>query len=413
MGRIPKHIRQRFRAAAQDLDARADKTTRAAVMNKMIAAYRDTRAALDGERAIGHPELALALSALDGPERTLLSALDSMTEAIVQPDGSILGTGKYEDADHGWLEAGAEWLEHLLLPSHPFGKHPSMLAMPEGKTTIALLGDWGTGYWKGAQTPAARVAAELARRAPHYTIHLGDEYYAGRPYEERNHLVELMPRGSLATIALNSNHAMYNGGYGYFTVALPAFAAQGKTSYCALENARWIVLCLDSAYHATELDLYNPGSLQHGSRENSQTTWLSSFAERARSKRVIVLSHHPCLSFDGAEETQLYRQVTHHLGRAPDLWFCGHTHRAIVYAERDGMRARCAGHGAIPSGRARILDDARDVVWYEATLAADSDIRVHNGFVLLTLDGDEVCEELIAEDGSVAWSNRADQATGS
>ena len=197
------------------------------------------------------------------------------------------------------------------------------------------------------------------------------------------------------------------------SVALPAFAAQGKTSYCALENARCIVLCMDSAYHAPELDLYNPGSLQHGSRGNSQTAWLSSFAERARSKRVIVLSHHPCLSFDGAEETQLYRQVTHHLGRAPDLWFCGHTHRAIVYAERNGMRARCAGHGAIPYGRARALDDAQDVVWYETRLAADSDIRVRNGFVLLTLDGDEVCEELIAEDGSVAWPNRADQATGS
>lgn len=406
MIQIPKDIRQRFRTAVQDFDAKADKTLRAAVMNAMIKAHRDTLAALCGNHSIEHPELALALSVLDGPERALLDALDGIsTDAIVQPDGSILGTGKYEDADPRWLEAGAEWFKNLFFASHPFGTSPRTHLMPEGKTKIALVGDWGTGYWKGAQTPAARVAAEIARRAPHYTIHLGDEYYAGKPYEEQAHLVDLIPRGSLATIALNSNHAMINGGYGYFTKALPAFAAQGKTSYCALENARCIVLCLDSAYYASELDLYNPGSLQSGSSGNSQTVWLSSFAARARSKQVIVLSHHNALSFDGTAETQLYRQVTHYLGRAPNRWFCGHSHSGIVYAERNGMHARCAGHGAIPHGRASALDGKENVVWHETTLAADSDIRVRNGFVLLTLDGDDVREEFIAEDGRVAWSS--------
>lgn len=404
MIRIPRETRQRFRAAIRDLEARVDKTTRVAVMNMMIQAHRDTLAALDGACSIEHPELALALSVLDGPERTLLETLDSTTEAVVQPDGSIRGLGRYEDLDYRWLEAGAEWCRNLFLPKHPFGTKPSLLAMPEGTTTIALLGDWATGYWQGAQTPAARVAAEVARRSPHYTIHLGDEYYAGKPHEEHNNLVEIMPRGSLATIALNSNHAMYNGCHGFFDTTLHAFTHQNKTSYCALENTSWIVLCLDSAYHASEIDLYSPGSLQHGSSENSQTAWVSSFAERARYKRVIVLSHHQCLSFDGTAETQLHWQVTQCLGRVPDLWFFGHAHNAIVYAEHRGMRARCAGHGAIPHGHASALDSYPCVLWHETRLAAGSDIRVCNGFVLLTLDGDGVCEQFIAEDGRVAWS---------
>src|SRR6185295_11208924 len=83
--------------------------------------------------------------------------------------------------------------------------------------TLALAGDWGTGNLSSGMI--ARRIASLRPQAS-YTIHLGDVYYSGTPQEEEQRFVASWPVGADGAFALNSNHEMYSGGKGYFSVAL-------------------------------------------------------------------------------------------------------------------------------------------------------------------------------------------------
>ena len=97
---------------------------------------------------------------------------------------------------------------------------------------------------------------------PHLTIHLGDVYYAGTGDQEQHQFVNLWPKGSIGSLALNSNHEMYSGANPYFkAIAGSPFGLQNGCSYFALENNNWVIVGLDSAYFSPEDGLYMDGSL--------------------------------------------------------------------------------------------------------------------------------------------------------
>jgi hypothetical protein len=326
-------------------------------------------------------------------ETRLIAGLERVGE-----DGSLWGLEKYEQLDPGWLEALTTWMRHRH-DLAPFATSPRVLELPE-TATIAIAGDWGTGFWR-ADTGAERVRDRMRAEAADITVHLGDVYYAGTAGEEPGKFVELWPRGRLVSTTLNSNHEMYAGATGYYRVALasPVFAAQCGTSYFALQNRSWLIIGLDSAYHATG-DLFMNGAI-----DAAQGAFLGRLSSQLAGRRVVVLSHHEGLSLRSGAPTALWHQVATALGRAPDYWYWGHAHNAVVFAPRDGCRGRCAGHGAIPYGRARMLAGRADVEWYETELAGDprTPDRVRNGFVRLRLSGSGMEEAMLGEDGSIRW----------
>ena len=61
-------------------------------------------------------------------------------------------------------------------------------------------------------------------------MHLGDVYYSGTKKEVQQRFLDIWPKDAgRRTIAVNSNHEMYSGGFGYFDLALPAIGQKSRT----------------------------------------------------------------------------------------------------------------------------------------------------------------------------------------
>jgi hypothetical protein len=347
-------------------------------------------------------EFAHAWSLLNEDVPMLAETASEKQIPYVSHDGHIVGFGKYELLDPGYVESVIEWLAHFW-DRADFGNDPATITIPDN-VKIALAGDWGTGNWR-ADAPSQKVADAIWAHAPEFTIHLGDVYYAGTGTQEAQNLLPLWPRGSLASLTLNSNHEMYNGGHGYFDVTLKSevFKVQNGASYFALENAHWIVVGLDSVYGASEA-----GGYMHGQLNQPQLDFLGGIRKRAAisGKRVIVLSHHPGLGLTGEPCDPLWTQVTQALGGTLAYWYWGHVHAGVAYKVQGGVLGRCCGHGAVPHGAAPELDGNDSYMWRESASADDPQIplRILNGFVLLELQGAMLKESFIDENNRLRWS---------
>lgn len=350
-------------------------------------------------------------------------------------EGSLIAIGKYLQLDAGWVTALIYYLALKLGVREvsswaTFGTTPATISAPGDTVKIALVGDWGTGPWTdGAiEYPALQVIDQVRQLTPDYTIHLGDVYYAGTAGfldsdEEVNNFVSTWVAGSQGSFMLNSNHEMYSGAQGYFGKGLKAapFAPQNNTSYFAIQSDKWIVIGLDTAYY-DKSPLFMNGALT----DDDQINFIKGLS--TANKKVIVLTHHNPTNIEGTgtrtgtAQLTLWNDVTSALGKAPDFWYWGHIHNAIVYSDQsfpaqNGTKARCAGHGAIPFGVAYGLQNpdgtnkpsieyfAHELLSsaYENTDAQQAN-RVLNGFALLTLKPDSISEELIDQTGAVRWS---------
>ncbi len=96
-------------------------------------------------------------------------------------------------------------------------------------------------------------------------MHLGDIYYSGTEQEVDERFLKVWPDDA-ATMnrALNGNHEMYSGGFGYFKLVLPKFGQDG--SYFAVQNDDWLLVGLDTAYIDHDMD-------------NAQVGWLNAARE--------------------------------------------------------------------------------------------------------------------------------------
>ncbi|MBK9030959.1 MAG: metallophosphoesterase [Myxococcales bacterium] len=371
------------------------------------AAHAEASAVLDGQAE--HAGLASAAGAwaalhddvasLDQRAALTGARVEGRLPVHVSADGELWGVGTYENLDPGWTEALIHYLEHRH-DRAPFVRAPRVVDIADD-ATLAIVGDWGTGYWR-AGTGAEGVARQVAAGAPDYTIHLGDVYYAGTSDEERAKLVALWPSGRLGSVTLNSNHEMYDGARAYFAaLAAPApFALQGGCSYVALRNRAWLIIGLDTAYFSTS-HLYLDGALDEG-----QLAFLRAQAAAAGDRKIVVVSHHEGLNLAGTATTALWQQVVLGLGKPPVAWYWGHQHNGVVYAPHEGCRPRCVGHGAIPYGDATMFHGSKAALWSESVSAHDADLpeRVTNGFARVRLAGPTLTEELVAEDGAVRWA---------
>lgn len=348
--------------------------------------------------------------ATQGDDELALSLVLSAASGAAAPDlpsspAELIGTKQYEDLDPGWIGSLYNYLhsKKVPFPTHdervPAGMPGSGVVHVADDITLALAGDWGTGNLSSGMI--ARQIASL-RPQPSYTVHLGDVYYSGTPEEEERRFVASWPVGAQGAFAINSNHEMYSGGKGYFSVALesPKFARQQRLSYFALENARWIIFGLDSAY-PSNARLYDKGEL-----DTTQLRFLATHGARARAagKRVMVMSHHHPIEFDGSLVTPLCDRVTRALGVRELHWYWGHIHGAAALKPRaiNGVivHGRCVGHGGVPYepfARTEIME------WTEPELAGDPEERRRalNGFAVVRLDGAEIAEAFYGEEGSM------------
>ncbi len=314
-------------------------------------------------------------------------------------DGGLLGSGRYQILDPNWIEGTICWLRHLFDRVELNDRGP-VISIPN-TTSMALVGDWGTGlYSEGC--PAAKVRRVMQRLQADYTVHLGDVYYAGAEDEVRDKFLAHWPVGSKGSFALNSNHEMYAGGRGLFGVTLKqdAFSSQQEASYFALQNDHWVIVGLDTAYHANRYRLYRKGKLNAG-----QLDFLAQQRDGLAGRRLMLMSHHQGLELDGEPSKKLWKQVQGVLAGQPATWYWGHLHSAVVYEDVQGVGGRCCGHGAMPRGRAAVLDDNERVRWFEDRAAGDPEVppRVVNGLAFLQFDGAELRETYLDEEGRLLW----------
>lgn len=371
---------------------------------------------------------------LDLPKTQITTAMLTQWEAEVSgggvPDyeGSLIAIGRYEQLDAGWVTCLIYYVALKLGVREvsswaTFGTNPATVTATGDTVKIALVGDWGTGPWTDGMIayPALQVMNQVKQLSPDYTVHLGDVYYAGTAGfgsdEELSNFVNLWAAGSRGSFMLNSNHEMYSGAQGYFGKGLKAapFAAQQETSYFALQSDKWVIVGLDSAYY-DKSSLFMNGALT----DENQINFLSRLVTAG--KKVILLTHHNPTNIEGTAANELWNQVTSALKRAPDYWYWGHVHNAIVYSDKSfaaqqHTRARCAGSGAIPFGVAYGLQNpdgsnkptveyfAREMMAesYSNTDAQQSN-RVLNGFAFLTITSESIKEEFIDQTGTVRWA---------
>lgn len=368
--------------------------------------------------------------------QNLINAVGPGKPGIVASDGTLIGSAKMDALlDPGWLLAPGEYLYHLAMGSYfsPFPQCPPTITLTgasSSQVTVALVGDWGTGNYPTG--PAAQVIQSIAALKPDYIIHLGDVYYTGLAGEEQGNLLGLWASGYAGkSFTLNSNHEMYDGGFGYFGTALnPAvsqiFNLQKQNSYFVLQYGNpkqsggpWSIIGLDSAYWSTS-PLVMVGSIQENSSSKSgasaQPTFLQGLVTNGLSpKNAIVLTHHNPLSTDGSVMVtdslgnNLWAQVTSALNGTPAAWYWGHVHNGIVYpnptATGNSFYGRCVGHGAIPTGNAWGLAAAppSQVQCYDNTPLPGVPLRVMNGFALLTITSTgQVTETFYQQDGKPA-----------
>jgi len=395
---VNNELTERLHLAYEKFKHQSDEQTHDKFLSQLEKVHDDAQKVVDGvSETFEGSEFAHAIAGLNKlrADKKALPATEKEMIPRVTSSGELLGTGKWELLDVGWLQTLEQILCHFD-DRVPFNTQPVTLQIPDD-VTFAVAGDWGTGPWKD-RAPSTLVKAQIEKVKADYTIHLGDVYYAGTEQQEIDNLVECWPMGQKGGFTLNSNHEMYSGGYGYFEHALKhKFTQQQGCSYFALENSDWLILGLDTAYHASIEDLYLKGNLG-----KDQIQWLSSLP---KGKRIMVLSHHQGFELVGKENGPIYDQVVDALGTEPDYWYWGHLHNAVVYQEKGKLNGRCIGHGAIPYGDARACIDEPAVTWYESKLAGDPQLpkRVLNGFAYITLSGGELNEMLIGEDGDIRW----------
>ena len=294
---------------------------------------------------------------------------------------------QFGNLDPRWVTVAAEKAKTWLRGKHDFPRHKSpsdFRFRMDDETTVAIVGDWG-----GGNAAAQSVAEQIKKLAPNHVIHLGDVYYSGTPKEVKDRFLKFWPRPKAPglSFALNSNHEMYSGGYGYFDHTLKQF--KQPASYFSLANDNWRFIGLDTGYD--EHDLHDP-----------QLDWLKGQLTGG-GPRTILLTHHQLFSaYEKTDATKLRARVQPLLGQIYG-WMWGHEHLAVIYEKHEGIRAVCLGNGCfpykLPKGKPAV-----PVRWLDTRQGSDPDYPGGHTFALLTIKGPRMELAFINETGQVGFT---------
>ena len=266
--------------------------------------------------------------------------------APVRTDDGRRLFNKFSITDARWVRSLMAEGVRLFRGRHEFNKRPAAPHAMHDKVRLVLVGDWGSGL------PRAQKVAHQMRRVveagmrdglEQHVIHLGDIYYSGWGREVRKRFLPYWPvraeeAPTIGSWALNGNHEMYSGGFGYYDVLLgdDRFYRQQQSSFFSLLSPYWKILGLDTAWDA-------------GGLRDPQRDWLADELED-RGRKVLLLSHHQLFSLYDSSSPTLEAKVAPLLDRTPTkAWFWGHEHRCMTFKPYQHVEyGVCVGHGGVP-----------------------------------------------------------------
>jgi hypothetical protein len=333
------------------------------------------------------------------------------------------GTGLSGGDWFRWIWSLTDWVDRS--DAHPMLRPKTTTpASLTGDMRVAITADWGTGLY-GAPKIASAMRKIAAARKFDVAIHLGDVYYSGTEDEVKERFLNVWPSDA-ATVnrALNGNHEMYSGGFGYFKHILPPFGQEG--SYFAIQNEHWLLGGLDTAYVDHDMD-------------NAQVAWLTltiNQAQAPKPRKVVLFSHQQPFSRLDSQGPKLQKALKHLLeGNRIRAWYWGHEHDCVLYDEHPKWKlfGRCLGNGGIPSARNSDVKSAPADPQYPGAAkcawrrlgataespacivldgpnmdmqkASDQEKFVPHGFMTLEFKGDELTERVFLSDGTELYSN--------
>jgi hypothetical protein len=340
------------------------------------------------------------------------SEIDPSLASFLVSDSPKQGfAGKYEAMDIRWANCLAAIGVRRWRTRHVFNDKPAQPFYIGNRARVVVLSDWGSGL------PRARRVSEAIRETldepaatnrDKHVVHLGDVYYSGLASEFENNFLADWPvkrkeADVISSWALNANHDMYSGGWGYFDRLLgndPRFKRQhdvdgNSSSFFSLENDHWLILGLDTGYHENLIfdahDLYG-----------SQSQWVNERLGATPNKNGILLSHHQPFSFfeKGGEKLleKLEGPLTNGRVRA---WFWGHEHRCTLYEPRENIEyPRCVGYGGIPFHVSKSDPPAGVIYDYHEGFQDLLESWNYFGFVVLDFDDDRIHVSYINEQGT-------------
>jgi hypothetical protein len=310
------------------------------VERKRRRALRTQQPSPGGQRDEGPVEIPVTPNFLQGndPERRILN--------------------KFSITDVRWVSSVFAQGIRALRKRHLFVDPPLNPYPIDNHARLILVGDWGTGIPRAIRV-AERIREwfqkEGGERRQRHVIHLGDVYYSGWKTEYLRYVLapERWPvkpgeAKEIGSWSLNGNHDMYSGGHAYYDVLLadPRFKRQAGSSFFALQNDKWHILGLDTAYEDEGL-------------RDPQADWAKARAHDGSMRKIMLLSHHQPIS---AYEKPCPK-VAKKLGATLEsghvhAWFWGHEHRCALYKPSLGVGfPRCVGNGGIPTYMRRGKDD--------------------------------------------------------
>ncbi len=324
-----------------------------------------------------------------------------------------------------WMWSLTDWVNRT--DAHPLVRPTSAQSQAlTGDLVVGIAADWGTGLY-GAPKIAEAMKTMAKSRKFDLLMHLGDVYYSGTKKEVEDRFMKVWP-SEAATLnrALNGNHEMYSGGFGYFQLMLPPF--QQASSYFALHNDNWVLVGLDTAYVDHDLD-------------TTQVAWLNvvlNQLEAGKKRKVVLFSHHqPFSRLDPKGQGPKLQKALAHLfdDKVITAWYYGHEHQCIIYDRHPqwGFFGRCLGHGGIPEARKSLVKDAptdganpggAGCTWHRLEANADApgcialdgpnlDMKKKSdqdrfgphGFMTLEFKGDSLIERVVSSDSTVIFTN--------
>jgi hypothetical protein len=312
------------------------------VANHLAAALDWARLEDSAEAGLESAESAIAEPYI--PSNQTLSLLQSAYEEYLEANAgaaeAIIET-PFDQLDPGWLTIAWEKLKALVRGKHEFIRHTDANSfhydLPDG-ARVALFSDWGTG-----EPTAVRVMQQIRAARPTHAIHLGDIYYSGTPKEVNDRFLRIIEQhgpaigtgaGQCRCFCLNANHDMYSGGYAYFDIVLRRFGQ--AASYFNLRHLHWQLIGLDSAHQ--DFGLRDP-----------QAEWLQAQLQQAGRKNILMTHHQLFSPYDKRAQDRTLAKKTGALLGGVYAWFWGHEHKCIIMRDHNGIKARCIGHGAIPT----------------------------------------------------------------
>jgi hypothetical protein len=331
-----------------------------------------------------------------------------------------IAPGSFMPDDPDWYVFIAKGiLERLADGNAPFNEMPAEYDDVADDARLVVVGDWGTALPRALDVAARmqeKIGEALAASRQVHVIHLGDIYYSGLETEDQRRFLDLWPvtpgqaDAGVTSWALNGNHDMYSGGFGYFGTVLgdSRFRHQrspdGKpTSFLRLRSPSWDFIGLDTSW---DTDVTSAGQI--AVLQDPQGGYVAATAAGSV-RRLVLFSHHQLVSFYGKSDigSALPAKLAPVLNaNRVTAWWWGHEHRAITYQAAGGVRyPRCLGNGSVP-----VLPDPDPppgstpaITWHSTrTVREDGQHRTRFGFAVLDLHPDRIEAAYIDDDGHVA-----------